>query len=71
MARGMASVIRKRLRPAWVRWIVLPLRIGIAGHAGWPSINKWRFQAERREMRASGEPARSTDEAPHAIGPVT
>jgi hypothetical protein len=67
MERRMASVIRNLLRPAWVRWILLPVLVLFAAHAGWTLISKWRFEARLQEMRAAGEPVELRDLAPPPV----
>jgi hypothetical protein len=67
MGRWMASVIRKLLRPAWVRWIVLPMLTLVAAHAGWTLVLRWRFEARLAELRAAGEPVELQDLAPPPV----
>ncbi|MCK6458624.1 MAG: hypothetical protein L6Q95_01860 [Planctomycetes bacterium] len=49
-------MIRRLLRPFWVRWIVLPLLLLLAAHAGWTLTLKWEFEGRIAKLRAAGEP---------------
>lgn len=54
-------MIRRLFRPWWVRWIVLPLAVLLAAHAGWVLALKWQFDGRIEELRASGAPVLLSD----------
>jgi hypothetical protein len=54
-------MIRGLLRPFWVRWVVLPLLVLLAAHAGWTLTLKWQFEKRIAALRAAGEPVELGD----------
>lgn len=49
-------MIRRLLRPWWVRWIVAPLAVFFSAHAGYTLALKREFERRIEKLRAAGEP---------------
>ena len=51
----------------WFRWLLLPVALLVAVHAGWTLALKWQFEARLEELRAAGAPVDLLDLAPAPV----